>query len=117
MGAAVFEHFCITQLKAQGPSRTCNESKEEEEEDSRGEDALRGNRPRVVYHQVYLSIRRKAAHGQHRPNPADGSVESFHENSNFKRTVSRLKVFRGTNKTLLRRQRTPSPNTFGVSPG
>ena len=25
-------HFCITQLKAQGPSRTCNESREEEEE-------------------------------------------------------------------------------------
>jgi len=25
---------CITQLKAQGPSRTCNESKEEEEEES-----------------------------------------------------------------------------------
>ena len=25
---------CITQLKAQGPSRTCNESKEEEEEDT-----------------------------------------------------------------------------------
>ena len=24
--------FCITQLRAQGPSRTCNESKEEEEE-------------------------------------------------------------------------------------
>ena len=24
-------HSCITQLKAQGPSRTCNESKEEEE--------------------------------------------------------------------------------------
>ena len=24
-------HCCITQLKAQGPSRTCNESKEEEE--------------------------------------------------------------------------------------
>jgi len=24
--------FCITQLKVQGPSRTCNESKEEEEE-------------------------------------------------------------------------------------
>ena len=24
---------CITQLKAQGPSRTCNGSKEEEEED------------------------------------------------------------------------------------
>ena len=24
--------FCITQLKAQGPSRTCNESKEEEED-------------------------------------------------------------------------------------
>ena len=27
---------CITQLKAQGPSRTCNESKEEEAEDSSG---------------------------------------------------------------------------------
>ena len=26
--------FCITQLKAQGPSRTCNESKEEEEEET-----------------------------------------------------------------------------------
>ena len=26
--------FCITQLKAEGPSRTCNESKEEEEEKS-----------------------------------------------------------------------------------
>ena len=25
---------CITPLKAQGPSRTCNESKEEEEEDN-----------------------------------------------------------------------------------
>jgi len=25
--------LCITQLKAQGPSRTCNESKEEEEEE------------------------------------------------------------------------------------
>jgi len=27
---------CITQLKAQGPSRTCNESKEEEEDSRRG---------------------------------------------------------------------------------
>ena len=27
---------CITQLKAQGPSRTCNESKEEEEEGTPG---------------------------------------------------------------------------------
>ena len=27
---------CITQLKAQGPSRTCNESKEEEEEEVQG---------------------------------------------------------------------------------
>ena len=26
---------CITQLKAQGPSRTCNESKEEEEKSER----------------------------------------------------------------------------------
>ena len=29
-----FIDSCITQLKDQGPSRTCNESKEEEEEDS-----------------------------------------------------------------------------------
>ena len=28
---------CITQLKDQGPSRTCNESKEEEEDDVRAE--------------------------------------------------------------------------------
>jgi len=34
---------CITQLKAQGPSRTCNESKEEKEEDY-----LRGIRVREV---------------------------------------------------------------------
>ena len=27
---------CITQLKAQGPSRTCNESQEEEEEERGG---------------------------------------------------------------------------------
>ena len=27
---------CITQLKAQGPSRTCNESKEKEEQQPRG---------------------------------------------------------------------------------
>ena len=31
-----FMHSCITQLKAQGPSRTCNESKEEEVSDSSG---------------------------------------------------------------------------------
>ena len=30
---------CITQLKAQGPSRTCNESKEEEEALSNGSEA------------------------------------------------------------------------------
>ena len=35
--------FCIPQLKAQGPSRTCNESKEEEEEElSRGFQPERG---------------------------------------------------------------------------
>ena len=28
-------HACIAQLKAQGPSRTCNESKEEEEGEDR----------------------------------------------------------------------------------
>ena len=31
---------CITQLKVQGPSRTCNESKKEEEE---GEEGVRGD--------------------------------------------------------------------------
>ena len=33
---------CITQLKAQGPSRTCNESKEEEEEEGLGCMVYRG---------------------------------------------------------------------------
>jgi len=37
---------CITQIKAQGPSRTCNESKEEEEEDLR----LRVGRTEVIHH-------------------------------------------------------------------
>ena len=32
---------CITQLKAQGPSRTCNESKEEEEEGRRRTEEVR----------------------------------------------------------------------------
>ena len=40
---------CITQLKAQGPSRTCNESKEEEEADHRG---LLLCRPVVVWHRL-----------------------------------------------------------------
>jgi len=31
---------CITQLKAQGPSRTCNECKEEEEEEEEEEEDL-----------------------------------------------------------------------------
>jgi len=31
---------CTTQLKAQGPSRTCNESKEEEEEEPRVKEAI-----------------------------------------------------------------------------
>jgi len=31
---------CVTQLKAQGPSRTCNESKEEEEESLEETDQL-----------------------------------------------------------------------------
>ena len=33
---------CITQLKAQGPSRTCNESKEEDAEKQRGKTAPKG---------------------------------------------------------------------------
>jgi len=36
---------CITQLKAQGPSRTCNESKEEEEEAIGKEDLFAQNEP------------------------------------------------------------------------
>jgi hypothetical protein len=36
---------------------------------------------------------------------------------NFKRNVSRLKVFRGTNETLLRPATAPIPNTFGMFPG
>ena len=36
------EDSCITQLKAQGPSRTCNESQEEEEEEEEGEVFVRG---------------------------------------------------------------------------
>ena len=37
---------CITPLKAQGPSRTCNERKEEEEEGVEGHLARRGARGR-----------------------------------------------------------------------
>jgi len=58
-----FIDICITQLKAQGPSRTCNESKEEEEFAQqrtvvgldgvpREQKMLKGHLPRVVYHQV-----------------------------------------------------------------
>jgi len=39
--------FCITQLKAQGPSRTCNESKEEEEEDTKGNASLQAFGPGI----------------------------------------------------------------------
>ena len=39
---------CITQLKAQGPSRTCNESKGEEEEPAGEADDRRG----VLIHEV-----------------------------------------------------------------
>ena len=40
---------CITHLKAQGPSRTCNESKEEEEEEE--EDQLRQpSNPGIIHH-------------------------------------------------------------------
>jgi len=37
-----FIDSCITQLKAQGPSRTCNESKEEEDINDDGDAASRG---------------------------------------------------------------------------
>ena len=36
--------FCVTQLKAQGPSRTCNESKEKEEEGEASPMLLEGDR-------------------------------------------------------------------------
>jgi len=35
---------CVTQLKAQGPSRTCNESKSEEEEEEEEASAFRVQR-------------------------------------------------------------------------
>ena len=38
-------HSCITQLKAQGPSRTCNESNEEEEEGTTTQDAVASTDP------------------------------------------------------------------------
>jgi len=41
--------FCITQRKAQGPSRTCNESKEEEEEEEEDSNVERTRcRPVIV---------------------------------------------------------------------
>ena len=41
--------FCITQLKAQGPSRTCNESKEEEEKRmGEREEDLKTKAPKVT---------------------------------------------------------------------
>jgi len=44
--------FCITQLKAQGPSRTCNESKEEEEQTPTGRATLGTDRLIVPERQV-----------------------------------------------------------------
>ena len=41
--------FCITQLKAQGPSRTCNESKEEEEVSTTSCDVLESGSSLFVF--------------------------------------------------------------------
>ena len=43
---------CITQLKAQGPTRTCHESKEAEEVDENTLSALRADRFRVRMKQL-----------------------------------------------------------------
>ena len=46
--------FCITQLQAQGPSRTCNESKEEEEEEEEEERGTGKGAHRYVWRRIVL---------------------------------------------------------------
>jgi len=46
-----------------------------------------------------------------------GGLQRQVKRENSKRNVSRLKVFRGANDTLLRPATAPIPNTFGVFPG
>jgi len=48
-----FVDYCITQLKAQGPSRTCNGSNEEEECEGRG-GGEGCQRPRHVCHPTWF---------------------------------------------------------------
>ena len=50
---------CITQLKAQGPSRTCNQSQEEEEEEGLG----MGRRPPALEVAIGQDLRH-CAHNQ-----------------------------------------------------
>ena len=40
---------CITQLKAQGPSRICNESKEEEEEEAQKRENVKPRHPYMLF--------------------------------------------------------------------
>ena len=46
---------CITQLKAQGPSRTCNESEEEEEEPRGGGEATITSAPLEAYSRTWVT--------------------------------------------------------------
>ena len=66
---------CITQLKAQGPSRNCNERKEEVPVIDSGlggvpreQKKLKGHLPRVIYHQIYwytkIKLRATPGHTQ-----------------------------------------------------
>ena len=48
---------CITQLKAQGPSRTCNESKEEEEVDAAAGRAHRDHQGQERFRVLKVGIR------------------------------------------------------------
>ena len=75
---------CITQLKVQGPSRTCNESKEEEEEEDLSLDELMHCRPPLVGSCCAVPIqphcrREKQQHryGSRRPRPAPASPRAL----------------------------------------
>jgi len=61
--------FCITQLKAQGPSRTCNESKEEEEKNAFMLFRFRSARAGALPHQTLASFSHGSARRRHPRNP------------------------------------------------
>jgi len=68
---------CITQLKAQGPSRTCNESKEEEEDHpDHGTDTFKIMREYLVVLQSREREREKERHRERDSERMNGAVES-----------------------------------------